>query len=78
MEKPQACVEFFSPREVPRIIMLCSGALPNRPPVGIFSHKPKAFPLFDILWASKSKEDTAQGLPEENPGVRFRLALGTV
>ena len=30
------------------------------------SDKPKAFPLFVMLWGSKTEEDAAVGLPEEN------------
>ena len=44
----------------------------------IFSDKPKAFPLFVRLWGSKTEEDAADGLPEENLEGGFRLSLGTV
>ena len=40
--------------------------------------KPKAFPLFVRLWGSKTEEDAAEGLPEENHEGGFRLSLGTV
>ena len=40
--------------------------------------KPEAFPLFVRLWGSKTKEDAAEGLPEENPAGGFRISLRTV
>ena len=35
-------------------------------------------PLFVRLWGSKTKEDAADGLHEENPEGGFRLSLGAV
>ena len=32
-------------------------------------------PLFVRLWGSKTEEDAAEGLPEENPEGGFRLSL---
>ena len=43
-----------------------------------FPDNPRAFPLFVRLWSSKTKEDAAEGLPEENPEGGFRRSLGTV
>ena len=40
--------------------------------------KSKAFPLFVRLLGSKTKDEAAEGLPEENPKGGFRLSLGTV
>ena len=38
----------------------------------------KAFPLFVRRWGSKTEEDAAEGLTEENPKGGLRLSLGTV
>ena len=40
-------------------------------PWEIFPEKPMAFPMFVSLWGSKSKEDAAESLPEENPEGGF-------
>ena len=45
---------------------------------GKFSDKTKAFPLFIRIWGSKTEEDAAKGLPEENTEGGFRLSLGIV
>ena len=65
VEKPQSCLEKNSLGR-------------SNYPWEIFPDKPKAFPLLVRLFGSKTEEDAAEGLPEENPKGGFRLSLGTV
>ena len=75
MEKPQGCLKKIFSKEIPRVISLITQGTSHEK---CFPDKPKAFPLFVRLWSSKTKEDAAEGLPEENPEGGFRLSLGTV
>ena len=42
-----------------------------------FQTKPKVFSLSVRLWSLKIKEESAEGVPEENPEGGSRLSLGT-
>ena len=83
MKKPQGCLKNFSlgrfqgesdcpEGRSPKDSLITRGTIHGN----FFPDKPKAFPLFVILWGLKT--DAAEGLPEENPEGGFRLSLGTV
>ena len=63
VEKQQGCLEKISLKD-----SLITRGTSNRK---CFPDKPKAFSLFVRLYVSSTKEEAAEGLPEENPAGGF-------